>query len=1027
MSTDAIENLNEIEAAGTTAPVRSFLNSPPWNGELLFYISVIVAGAVLRLWDLGSRALHHDESLHAVYSWYLYSGTGYKHDPLMHGPFKFEASSLIYFLFGDSDYTSRLLSVIMGTALIALPYLLRDYIGRYGSMFAALLLCLSPTMLYYSRFIRDDIFIAFWNLLLVIACWRYERSKDSRYLYLAAATLAASFATKEDTYITVAVFGLYLFATTAKEVLPRVVRGVDLKDVSARSSIMLLIGTLTLPQGAAAISVLGPLLPFLKLSKETPASDPAAVVITLALILASAAIGLRWNRNEWAKCALIFYGTYILLFTAFFTNLPGFSSGIWGSLHYWLAQQDVQRGGQPWYYYLVLLPIYEFLPLGMAVIGGAYLAISQHRSYLPSVVRLSSLRSLAAWVRSSARTASGPSGTQDCGIFLGYWFVASLAVYSWAGEKMPWMLVQISLPLIIIASKFLGSIFEDLSWSDFNNEKVLTLLAVLVCSPVWLPAIIRVGNNLPDSWPIFLRGWGILILLAALVLVASWSSLRSIGPTRTAQSAIVALFVLMFVVTFRTTWRLSYFNGDIPVEMLVYTQTSPELLSVKKDIERLAFESGQGKDLRITVDSSDGFTWPWAWYLRDYKNVKYLNLDGMSAPADGAVLLLSSNNVSAARPFLDRYGEGQQFKHRWWFPEDYRNLTWDGLSKSLTSSEEWVKKWDYFLFRKLSAPLGSSNAIAFFPKGFERGGLVSNSGGLRGAQDSAQGQLAASYPPASLVIGGPGIFDNPRDIALDSLGNLYVVDGRGSRVVKYDPSGRQVGQVGRQGAGDGEFTDPWGIAVDRTGNVYVADTWNHRVQKFGTDLRFITKWGTSLAVENSASSPGSFFGPRDVAVGPDNLIYVTDTGNKRIQVFSSDGSFRRMHGSAGSGPGQFMEPVGMAFSPAGEIYIADTWNRRIKVFGGDFTFIRDFPVIGWQGQGVENKPYIGVASNGDVFATDPSLGRVIRYTKDGATSAIIGGYDADKFFRTPTGVAVNPSGGIYISDASANTIVKLSP
>ena len=62
----------------------------------------------MRMIDLGARAMHHDESLHALYSWYLFVGRGYTHDPMMHGPFLFHFTALLYALFGDSEVTARL-------------------------------------------------------------------------------------------------------------------------------------------------------------------------------------------------------------------------------------------------------------------------------------------------------------------------------------------------------------------------------------------------------------------------------------------------------------------------------------------------------------------------------------------------------------------------------------------------------------------------------------------------------------------------------------------------------------------------------------------------------------------------------------------------------------------------------------------------------------------------------------------------------------------------------------------------------
>src|SRR5882724_9125199 len=86
----------------------------PWR-DLLPFLVLTAIGFGLRIYDLGGRALHHDESLHAVYSWYLYIGRGYIHDPLMHGPYQFHVNALMYFLFGASDFTARLAAVLHGT------------------------------------------------------------------------------------------------------------------------------------------------------------------------------------------------------------------------------------------------------------------------------------------------------------------------------------------------------------------------------------------------------------------------------------------------------------------------------------------------------------------------------------------------------------------------------------------------------------------------------------------------------------------------------------------------------------------------------------------------------------------------------------------------------------------------------------------------------------------------------------------------------------------------------------------------
>ena len=127
--------------------------------ELIPYLFLAGIALGMRLWDLGVRGISHDESLHVFYSWNLAEGNGYVHDPMIHGPFQFFGTALNYLVFGDSDFTARLLPAFFGAALVLLPFLFRKQLGRWGGLAAAILLTVSPTMLYFSRYARNDIYI----------------------------------------------------------------------------------------------------------------------------------------------------------------------------------------------------------------------------------------------------------------------------------------------------------------------------------------------------------------------------------------------------------------------------------------------------------------------------------------------------------------------------------------------------------------------------------------------------------------------------------------------------------------------------------------------------------------------------------------------------------------------------------------------------------------------------------------------------------------------------------------------------
>jgi uncharacterized protein (TIGR03663 family) len=190
--------------------------------ELLALLLVVALAATLRFWDLGARAFHGDEAIHAGFAWQLADGRGYVHNPLTHGPFQFLGTALVFVLFGDSDYTARVLPALFGTALVALPFFLRGYLGRSGALVASLLLAVSPTLLYFSRFAREDIYFAFFTLATFICVWRYLHQPRRLYLYLIAGLLALSFATKETAYIVVAMLMVYLDLLATQELASKI-------------------------------------------------------------------------------------------------------------------------------------------------------------------------------------------------------------------------------------------------------------------------------------------------------------------------------------------------------------------------------------------------------------------------------------------------------------------------------------------------------------------------------------------------------------------------------------------------------------------------------------------------------------------------------------------------------------------------------------------------------------------------------------------------------------------------------------
>jgi uncharacterized protein (TIGR03663 family) len=174
--------------------------------EQAAYLAILLLALVSRLWGLGDRALHHDETLHAFFSWLIFRGEGYVHDPLLHGPFLYFFGALIYFLFSVSDATARLGPALFGVALVMMPYLLRRELGRSAALLASLYLLISPAFMYIARFIRHDPYTIVFELLALIGAVRYATTRRPLWLYVMALALALMFVTMETFFLYLAIF-----------------------------------------------------------------------------------------------------------------------------------------------------------------------------------------------------------------------------------------------------------------------------------------------------------------------------------------------------------------------------------------------------------------------------------------------------------------------------------------------------------------------------------------------------------------------------------------------------------------------------------------------------------------------------------------------------------------------------------------------------------------------------------------------------------------------------------------------------
>jgi DNA-binding beta-propeller fold protein YncE len=292
-----------------------------------------------------------------------------------------------------------------------------------------------------------------------------------------------------------------------------------------------------------------------------------------------------------------------------------------------------------------------------------------------------------------------------------------------------------------------------------------------------------------------------------------------------------------------------------------------------------------------------------------------------------------------------------------------------------------------------------------------------------------------SLDPVKVIsMAGGQTFSAPRGLAFAPDDSLFAADSRNNRIVHLDANGLYLNSWGGYAnvldglAPEGLFNEPWGVAVGPDGLVYVTDTWNHRVQVFNPDGRFVRMWSEFLA----DGVLDSFWGPRGIAVDAQNRVYVTDTGKQRVVIFDSQGNYLTQFGSRGMVVGQLDEPVGIAVDSAGKVYIADTWNNRVQVFspnenGTTFTSVLTWDVDAWTTDSLDNKPFLALGANNQVYITDPDLGRVIRFDNQGAFLQLWGGYQNSFLMGIISGIAVGQDGSVWVSDALNNNLLQFTP
>ena len=772
------------------------------------------------------------------------------------------------------------------------------------------------------------------------------------------------------------------------------------------------------------------------------------LAVFLPLMGLAIVIGLTWNWKRWLIASAIFHLIFAFFFTTVFTNIAGLGTGMIYSLGYWLEQQGVRRGSQPQYYYLLLImPTYEFLPIVgtvSAMFAGVTCFWKSRRKRLLEIeaarARLSEAAELEGAELAAADDEVEPEADDETGIdiepprpapdetvpepsslddgklrrlpfllMLAWWAVLNLVGYSLAGEKMPWLGTHLTTPMIFISAWYFGGVFSRISTGHFLARGWIALLL----SPLFLISLAQVVGAFVAGDPPFAGlaavqlqrtyGW-----LASLLIAAStgYVLLRLASETRwlhIRRVLALGLFGLLSLLTMRAAWMASFINYDLPTEFLVYAHAGPAVKWVLDDIEEMSLRMTDGLELKFAYD--DEVSWPYSWYFRDFTEAVFVGGNPtMQNTEDAIVVVVGSGNRGDVEPIVeDRYIHREHMR-MWWPMQEYFGLT----------------------------PQRILNALDFSPGNAEANALRRGMADIWWSRDYDQYGEATGrdFSLTNWPVSDRMHVYIRKDFAAEiweyGIGDGEVVSAIPAEVNLCASNWRSVSPLLEFDTAAQPLAHPLALTVAQD-RVYAADENANLVHIFDTAGGYLRSIGAGAGYNLNR--------PNSVAVLPNGEMLVVDTWHYRMLHLDETGALLASWGQPGEfgfdAPPEpsdaFWGPRDVVYDAEGRIYISDTGNKRIRVYAleaGAAVHVTDIG-SGGSGPGELDEPS-GLAKHADgrLFVADTWNRRVAVFDADGGhlTDFRVRGW-YDHAFNRPYLALDEPRDMLYITDPDGKRVL----
>lgn len=1114
--------------------------------EIVIFVGIILLALITRFYLLEPRVMSHDESLHTYYSWRLYQGQGYEHSPMMHGPFQFHVVALSYFLFGANDFTSRIPAVLFSIATIWMVWYWRRYLGKWGSLIAGFLLVISPYMLYYGRYVRNESFVGFSGILMLYAMLRHLEVGGRKYLLMLAGALALHFTVKETSFIYTAealiYLGVYFIAqvtrrpwknaekdyrafiialgitvllaglaagymlyirdaaiisgtetavpsnpeTATSPLAPPETDSVSLTVVFALAALLSLAAAayylirgytwerirndrafdLLMVSGTMVLPMLSPFIikwvehwtnvtiPTEFNEVQNMLAEPKSIFVIggflILMFVFSAVIGLLWNKDFWWKTALLFWAPYTILYTTVFTNSNGFFTGAIGSLGYWIVQQDVQRGSQPWYYYvLVQIPMYEFLPalgLILAIVIGlrrkpasrVEIEDSDEDAENDSTDEIISLLE----TEETDIAVSEEKNFSNTFSLLLWWSIISVIAFTFAGERMPWLTYHMAWPMILITGWALGRIIDTTDWAKLKEQRIPLTIATLA---IFATSMTGMFLALYGTTPPFqgkelaqLQATNAFLLPMVVTIISVFGAVyffRSWTFKEIRHIFTLVVFSFLAALTAHAAFRASYITYDQATEFLVYAHGAAGIKDIINQATEISERTTGGMNVSLAYDTNGdtGVSWPFVWYLRDFTNQSSFDQPTRSL-RDKTLIIVGQNSFDKIESALGQGFYKIDYIRMWWPMQEYFNLVSD-RDPSQPFPEDYACNGLLSVYK-----LFKSKDYSRFCEGFTnpavRNGILQiwlNRDYTAYAQAKGRSDLTvATWEPSSKM----RLYIR-KDVS-EQIWNYGLAPASVAEVVdptegKYVPlAADQILSVAQPD--QIPMRAPRSFAFAKDGTVYVADSSNHRILHLDLQGSVLHSWGTFADGVSIPAAPGAFNEPWGIAVGPDGSVYATDTWNHRVQKFTSSGKFIKEWGIFGQSetPESFYGPRGLAVDAEGRVYVTDTGNKRIVVFDANGAYLTQFGTAGFDPGQFDEPVGVVIDKNGTVYVTDTWNQRVQTFVQiESETSLVfipdkqwdVYGWFGQSLDNKPF-IAVNDNLHVFITDPDGYRVME---